>query len=105
MSEIILELVHQAPGEFEIPSTNYKGMNYRTVYFIDKWEQAQVYEVDNKIVSNWKKHSMHTTKFGQSYCSLNLSRQHRRFVVLYHNKKLNKNILQKLLDKKLKDFT
>jgi hypothetical protein len=104
MKELIVELIHQAPGEFEIPSKNYKGMKYRTVYFIDKWEQAQIYEVDNKIISKWKQGSIHTISFGQSYCSLNLSRQHRKFVALYHNKEITKKDVLELLDEQLKKF-
>lgn len=100
----IIELKYHAPGDFEVPSTNFKGFKYRTIYFFDKWKQAQIYEIDNKIISYWKKGTVKTAKFGSTYCSLNLSRTSFRFMVVYHNKKISKKDIKKLAQQRIEDI-
>lgn len=83
--DIIVEFITQTPGEYESPGQNYKGRAFRTVFFLDDFVLAQFYEVDNNIIRDWRAGDHHTTAQDQTYTSINLSLESRRFLAVYHD--------------------
>ncbi len=99
---MIVDVVTQTPGDFEKPSTQFKTKKYRTVWFLDDFKLAQFFEVNGKLIKNWKTGDMKTFKAGQTYTSLNCSLDTRSFVVVYHDEKsVTKAQIKKALTKKL----
>ena len=99
---MIVDIITQTPGDFEKPSDQYKTKKYRTVWFLDDFKIAQFFEVDGKLIKNWKAGDMKTFKAGQVYTSLNCSLDTRSFVVVYHDeKKITKNQIKKTIAEKL----
>jgi|TARA_B110000503_G_C7036904_1_gene366507 hypothetical protein len=98
MTEIIVDVITQTPGEFEKPSSQYKGKKYRTVVFLTNYELAQFFEVNKKLVKDWKKGQTHTSNLKDEYASLNLSLKARKFIAAYHDsKKITLNDIMKAL--------
>jgi hypothetical protein len=85
MSELIVDFIKQIPGDFESPRAMYKGKKYRTVFFLEDFEIAQFYEVDNKLVRDWKMGDSFTSSAGTEYASMNLSLTPRSFIAVYHD--------------------
>lgn len=100
---MIVDIITQTPGDFEKPSAQYKTKKYRTVWFLDDYKLAQFFEVNNKLIKNWKEGEMRTFKAGQVYTSLNCSLQTRSFIVAYHDEKeITKTQIKKAISKKIK---
>ena len=98
MTKIIVDVITQIPGEFEKPTTQYKGKKYRTIVFLTDYVLAQFFEVNNKLVKNWKKGQTHTSNLREEYASLNLSLKARKFIAAYHDsKKITLNDIKKVL--------
>lgn len=86
---MIIEHVIQNPGQMEQHSQDYKGYNKRTVIFLDEWVTAQFFEVDGKVIDNWKEGDIHCSDNGQPYASMNVSLIPRKFINVYHNENIN----------------
>ena len=84
---MIIDLINQTPGDFERPNKNYKGKKYRSVIFLNPYCVAQFYEIENKLVTNWKRKQIVTASQGQTYTSMNASMQTNSFIVVYHDTK------------------
>ena len=108
---MIIDLINQTPGDFERPNKNYKGKKYRSVIFLNPYCVAQFYEIENKLITNWTRKQIITSKQGQTYTSMNASMQTNSFIVVYHDskkisykeviKKLNSTINKQLHQKEL----
>jgi len=99
---MIVDVITQTPGDFEKPSNQYKTKQYRTVWFLDDYKIAQFFEVDGKLIKNWKAGDTKTFRAGQSYTTLNCSLDTRTFVVVYHDEKsVTKSQIKRALTKKL----
>tara|TARA_Y100001938_G_C7889694_1_gene329180 strand:+ start:170 stop:547 length:378 start_codon:yes stop_codon:yes gene_type:complete len=108
---MIIDLINQTPGDFERPNKNYKGKKYRSVIFLNPYCVAQFYEIENRLITNWTRKQIITSKQGQTYTSMNASMQTNSFIVVYHDskkisykeviKKLNSTINKQLHQKEL----
>ena len=100
---MIVDIITQTPGDFEKPSTQYKTKKYRTVWFLDDYKLAQFFEVNGRLIKNWKKGDLRTFKSGNMYTSLNCSLDTRSFVVAYHDEKsVTKSQIKKAITTKIK---
>ena len=86
-NNLIIDLINQIPGDFEKPTQNYKGKQYRSVVFLTDYKIAQFYEFDKKLITGWKKKQIFTSSCGQTYTSMNASMHTSTFLVVYHDKK------------------
>ena len=98
---MIIDLINQTPGDFERPNKNYKGKKYRSVIFLGPYCVAQFYEIENRLITNWKRKQIITSKQGQTYTSMNASMHTNSFIVVYHD---SKKISYKQVIKKLKSI-
>jgi len=87
MKDIIVDVITQTPGEFEKPSTSYKGRKYRSIIFLTDYAVAQFVEINNKLITKWKKGQIYTSNSNEEYASLNLSLKARNFMAAYHDSK------------------
>lgn len=86
---MIIEHVIQNPGQMEQNTSDYKGYTKRTVIFLNDWVTAQFFEVDGKVIDNWKEGDTYTSEQGKLYASMNVSLVPRKFINIYHNDDIN----------------
>ena len=75
----------QTPGQYEAPSFDYSGYNYRSLIFQTPWQVAQFYEINDELVKHWQVGDIITMQPGDVYCSMNLSLHTLTFVEILHD--------------------
>ena len=82
---MIVEVNTFAPGDYISPCTHYKTKQHRTVFFLTEYQDAQFFEINNQLTTQWKVGDSITSKLGDVYCVMNLSVKPFALLSVFHN--------------------